>query len=703
MPSPRATLGGVPLTAVQDFSWTFQPGVRAHRRTFETDAAGARAIYAQGGPITYEVEIPGYAPLKVEHIYPLSLQPGSTPHTLGVRVADRRILWTYRFMARDYNARRRMGDRRIITEGNLANFRAAPDIWYWHWSLNRGSPWTAEDMLRDVLDYAGIPYTMPADFKRKIEVEDLELQGRMDRMVGRALAYLAGYECWLDETGRLIIYDVWDGIGTAGAGLVSTVPRDGGAAPPSHSPWGPVIVGSGFVRRVDRAKARPRRVLVGFVEEAEIRFNYTEGVEQRTSTLRITPGERPPRVLENVMASPDVSLEVTSGGRTRTVGQGSWITLQEAFDSWPTSSYPTSPTAPEPFSHKVARLHWLRNFSDLENLYARGAGGAIEPVWVQRISAVRRHWRQTFRITRPWMGKIRSVRAHRAALLDHENGIRAASLCYCDWLAKADLHTYARRVSEYHRLGWEVRGYSDLLSACKAAPAVVAVIDGEQGVIHFGFHRDAAGQAHEIAPGRPPDGVRLPTSNYAATEVVWSQMALNESWSACTVLTCTRAVPNDKERLHWIVVTPSDAERVLGNQIGECAGVDQVEIHVSGGRLTARFGWDDAKSEQIESSFFDGVPMPVELLVNDDEITAIAQAEAARYYAAAMDRLEGTCAVPWNPTIRIEGSMSAVTHTLHADGRALTWIALAPKLEPLDEMAFIPSGIQRVIRRMVQP
>ena len=103
------------------------------------------------------------------------------------------------------------------------------------------------------------------------------------------------------------------------------------------------------------------------------------------------------------------------------------------------------------------------------------------------------------------------------------------------------------------------------------------------------------------------------------------------------VMTCLQAGPNNQGRFHKVTVEKDEVEKFYDGPVGECAGPDWT-IHIGGGLTTARFAWKDEFSEQIKRSFEVGGPIPETLLVNRDDVNAVAKAAAGRLYSILLDR-----------------------------------------------------------------
>jgi len=673
----RATLAGIPVAANQPHEWTLTAGTKPQQRRIEVSLDAATAIMAcRGEPVEYAFEAPGHPAVRVRDLRIVALLAGSTPYSRSILVADKRWFWSRVHIVRDYNLRRRSGEARLVGEGNfrVENAVQAADVAYAAWSLvNNATRWTAAEMVADVFRALG-GASVPA-ISRGVEVEDLTLNDAGDVAAQKALEYVAGYNVTVDLDGTVRVFDSRD---ASEASMVAA------AGPPGVSP-------GGYRAMADRANARPRGVEILFEREVELRFDYVEG-ESPSSTARDGAEERR---LENVLPLPDVSLSVAG----RTLYRGTWVGIDDYLSAL-SGLQPAH--ANGPLTHAVIRQYYLQMWHLLSDRYGRDVSGNPDIVWLRRIAAIRQHWRKTFRVLPPWRDRIRSMRAYRIGTIDTETGTRAPSEAFMDYLSKPSFAGLAKTVTQNTDIGHQVAGYQALLSSSKAAPARVTVLDEEAGILRVDLTRDPFGEADELAPGNVP---RLPTREAGQTRgqalVTWATATLNEAFGLAVVLTCVQAAPNTSGRLHAEQVTPEEAEKVLGRPIGKCDGPTWT-VAIGGNLQPARFAWSDVHAPQIDQAFYRGDISFPDTLVNREAIRALAEAEAARIYGTLLDRVDGSFSVRINPDVRVTGALSMVTHGIATSGEVTTTLMLAAEREPLNAMAFVPTSVQRAVRKLVQ-
>ena len=375
-----ATYAGVPITNASDVSWELKTGTRPSTTTIVVASKYAERVRGQmGRPGTLEVTAEGGLGFRVDNVYVIDETPSPHPEMVAFTLADRRFKWVREHVTRRYNIRRRTGDRRLLTEGQPVGLPAdVPDVAYEAATLLDGRPWTAKDILLDVLlsvdvDSPGVSTDgLPS---RQITIEGLELDDDGAAAIDRALDHVAGADIYLDLGGVVRFLDTTDS--AAANNLLKRL--------------GPPVVGVGLAGMVDYAGLRPAWIDVLFSVEQELKFT---------------------------------SLD--EGGTYST--RGTFITFDEAFAAWGAPNIAAGAKIPgggasAALTHDLVRLLW--HGGRLEAVYAAVGDVVADSDWSARIRAVRQHYRQTYRISPYWMARIRSISAERVAIIDPENGVRA--------------------------------------------------------------------------------------------------------------------------------------------------------------------------------------------------------------------------------------------------------------------------------------
>lgn len=683
------TLGGVALTGLRPQGWTLTAGTRPSTRIFELPVADARRVAAKAESGLDLVIESGGARVRVEKLHLLATQPGGRPDTRGLLVGDERALWERYAVARAFNIRRRTGEVRLVGEGRvearLAQRRV--DIAYAAWSLNGSAPYTAREVVESVVGYVArgaVSYSTSAR-KRLLRaplIEGLDIEAPGDVAVRRVLDTV-GLEVTVDADGTVVVFD----------------PREDADEMRSlFAALGAPIRGTGSIALAERALQRPAKIRIGVQIEGELRFDFQALLAavdtQSVSRADASAGIRDPRLLDNVLLSSEPSLTVAG----TEVGPGTPVEVDEALVAWVAdASNPTPATGLGDLDDAIIRAHWLGKWDWLEAMYGIDASGNPNEVWLGRLRALRGGWRSLFRLPRAWLDRMRSVRANRAALLDPETGTRAESPAYTDYVVKATRHGLAKRSSEYHRLGWVVEGYATDLADAKAAPAVVTVLDSDQGLIAVQLRPDPGGEAQELAPGSL-DVDDVPSHDVSAAYAWWHAAALRADWNLAIVVSAIMA-PGGQNH-YFVEVKPDDP--AIPFDVGESRG-SWYTVLVSGGLATARFAWDDSLADAIVDAWFGFDLYPDSLLSNREEVEALARAQAAAIWDSLRDRLEGSASYGFAPGARVRGNVGSIEHSVAPRGHTTTTVAMRPALAPLGIEHYLPESIQRTLRRLVQP
>lgn len=682
----KATLNGVPLLAFGAVGWSLTAGVNPYTRIFEVlksdlpqilgpGAGDVELVFEPLGGWGFVDPLAGTSKVTIKKLRITSIHSGSTPKTRGVRLADRRWLWRRQLVARSYNVRRRTGEITNIS-GTDRRPKLKEDITYQYWSMNEGKPWTALEVLEDVLTAltgGNDDWSISANARRQLEVEGLEIHDQGTYAMLRVLRHLPGLKCFVDYDGKIRIVD---GLDLSERGVLLEA--------------GPRIIGAGVPATMDNRYTRPKKINVLFTRVCDLRFDFDEGVAPATTGPR--PG-REPRRLENIISVPDLSF--TAVGRT--VSRGTHMEFNEWLDALEVIA--DQPATMPPLSQAILRRHACTSFSRLKMFYGHDINMNQDVVWTQRINALRKDWRIKYRIIREWKDRIRSVRAYQAQVIDVETGARAPSEAHMDYIQRPTYRTLAKNRQQNTDSIFQVRGYADLLKNGKVAPASVRVVDEDNGVLTVKLYTDAWGESDFLLPGFTSDTA---VQSAGDLRTLFQRITLDSGFKMALVLSCIQASPNNEGRFHKVTVNPNDARKILKQDIGQCWGPEWT-ILIGAGVETARFQWKDEDAERIENAFRGEGEFPEELLHNETYIKEIAHAAAARIYARLLDRAEGSMATGLNGDILPLGTIANVSHQISANGTAFTFLAAPPELRGPDLQSLLPSTTRRAINRMVVP
>ncbi len=714
--SASARLNGVPLPNTQECGWTYKSGVDPHMRKFEFSSEYRdHLIISSLGAATLEVVDGGGSTLKVEKLIRLGEVPASQPYFSAVLVADQRWMWPRRHVIGRYNIRRKANDRRILLDGaelsisqpgGGGGFEVLPSVDEYKFapfSLKNGlTRWRPKEVLEDVLRKIGQKFRWN-DNPTESAVNDLVIDDTGSAAVRIALRYLPGMDIYIDQKGIAVIYN------RMSRKEGNRVEKSGGE-----------MRDMGHAQRVSFAPTRPREIHVLFTREHELRFDsLEEDAEEVTYNGRW---------MQNVLRSPDPLLAYGDSLVTR----GTWVTVDNAiraFNADGNLAGSANPLLGPDLSHAIIRGSF---FSDLLlNQYLRWGQQTQSgnPIWGPRISALKQHYRQTFRINKYWMDRIVRLSTQRPAIIDPVTGTRGIALVYVDYGIRSSTRGIALAGRDMYE-NWDsnISASTDPLSEGYAAPCIVSLLDHDNGVMHFDFKTDLYGWTKQVFPsaltglGATPIG-DIGTLNYEDEiqtmtnedgEQYEAFAGLSEEYFSSVVVSAVPAAPNSSRQLYRVKIKPEDTREIIGD-VGECNG-PIMELRIGAGLLTAQFAWSDDPSmiENIEEvfkahhGFSNSDNMDVSLdevltiqLLNDQHVTSVARAAAAAVWNRMKDRYLGRKSVRMYPQIQPIGSINSVTHRVDTRGETTTSMEMMEQLPQQDMFPFLPESVRAFILREV--
>lgn len=708
---PTATLGGKPLLGSSAVQWTLQEGTKPVIETFDMAPDDAKQI-ATSKEVDLVINVGAGNPLRVQKLSVLNISPGENPFISKVTVADRRWRWSYCHVIRRYNMRRNVGVKRIQANDQIAvSFDRAPQVAYWDWSQNNGVPWSAREGLEDVLERIqdfeqenGVSkFTFKIDERlssklKPMPFEEVILDDAGDSALDRLLRKFQEARLYVDYDGNVVIYSKASG---GESELVRALL--------------PEFQDRGHVDLVKNNLIRPSKIEVLFTREVEVRFDFIENASASSTQT----ADDDVRRMDNVLPTPDYQLTVSG----RTIPQGTYITFDEAFNAW--GSIPL-------IGNSITMDHDLiqRAFIPHMDLWAalQISGDFVDPQstladWIGRISTCQTHYRQTFRIKRKWTDRIYSIRPYRLATIDPQSGQRGPLQAWGDYCILPTQRAIWRRTGQkslpyaFNQTAYPSSGNLD--STAKPSPAVVSILDHDQGIIRVDYVLDPYRQREMILPSQmvantiPLADLRQRSVTISFDAIINQATApkLSPSFKLATIVTAIPASPNTEQQLHKITINPSDIADLLPNPqaaaLNECNG-PIMQIRIGANTEVARIQWLDARATDIEKIFgvTEGEPNLDGLVLNQGNKTnletgaslnAIAKAVAASYYASLVDRYEGTMTGHLNGQIKMNGWVDQISHRLETDGTATTSIDMADDLPQFDLMAFLDSSTRAAI------
>lgn len=694
----KCYLNGAHADALGAVGWRFVTGVEPNVQAFEMEAKEAAKLLDSGGEVTLVIQ--DQATERIEKLFVIGEGPSSAPYSRTVLVADLRWKWSRAHVYGRYNIRRRTGTKTLLNEGLVELAQTADDFQFHPASIKGGlTKFTPVEVVSDVLNQLCAPgkfeYTVETNTD-KLEVNDLEIDDPGPDGMAIALRHLPGSSLWVDKTGRVIIQNA---VALRESGVLAST--------------GDEVMGGGHVSKVSYKYTRPSQINIYFTREQEIRVDSTSGGATHASENRL---------MVNVVMITDP--EVTVGGLR--MANGSWCPFDSIFSYWnSTREFGTALT----WSHGVIQAAFFEG--KLYSVFLPGFGNDNpQPLAAGRIAATQHHYRTTFQINRRLRDRLWTIMPTRAAILDVTTGKRGRAQAFTDYCVRPS----ARHIDPdpaKQQFFKNVRGYAAAIADATVSPAVVDVLDDEAGIIHLDYTVDRYGAVWQIYPSLL---VNVPTANMGDNKprglnvksALGEVPALADEHNVSVILTGVPAYPNSLGQFYKIEVKPGDVlDKVPGLVIDPSNGPIW-DIHIGGGKVTARMAWMDQYSGTIERSIGIGLPDPASLntpearaaadeqakndaanlellLVNKDDLTSVAHAVAATIWSKLSDRWIGCKTVRMDPNVSIKGAVDSYEHVLDTDGTVLTRILLPEFLKDRDPMSLLSESARRMIFREVVP
>lgn len=734
-----ATLGGKPLLMSANVSWTLREGVVPNIQTF--DMAPDDALALSKGPFDLVITPPEGKGITVTNLWLLNIQPGDSPFISKVTIADRRWFWSYRHTGpKNYNIRRNVGNKRILSNFSAAvDFDRAPQVAFAPWSLQKNTiRWVARTMLEDVMEdvaeaeksATGQKFTLVVDSRigtaiKGLPIESLTIDDAGDSAVRRAIGYLPEAGVYVDYDGKVVIFSR---AGGDEAGIVKALM--------------PELRGPGHTDLVKNSAIRPREIHVLFTREVELRFDFLE--ETRATNQTVVAGSEPAdlRRMDNVLPITDYQLQVSEVD-TKPLCQGTWITFDQAFRAW--EELPLV-GADVKLDHPLIQKAFIPQMDLWAALKIAGdrpdEQGTLRN-WVGRISACQNHYRRTFRLRRKWMDRIMAIRPYRLSTVDPQSGQRGPATAHGDYAiiytqrsiwrnrAQGKPLDYAINKTAYPSGGNGASGVPNFNSETEVSPAIVSIVDKDQGIVHVDYVVDPNRVYEMILPSQISQGNNtrtwsaMPTADISDRKrpIAFNAVInandpprLSPAFKIAIMLTAVPASPNSNQQLHRIVIKPSDIADLLPAAstvgLGDAKG-PIMEIRVGPNTEVARIQWLDSRSTEIEKIFgiTEGTPNLDGLVLNVGDTTdaekgaslkSIAKARAAAVYASLTDRYEGSMTGYMNGNVTMNGWTDEITHTLKPDGQTTTEVKFPPAVPQMSVMSFLDSNARAAILHLVK-
>ena len=709
-------------------SWSISAGVAPYMGSFVCDKNVALDLVenAEVDGSTLVINDGNGTEMKFEKLTVLRAAPTTSPHEFVVHVVDSRWKWSRKWVKRSYNMRRRTGSKKKLAKETLNLQEFQPDITYQTWSLKDGKPWTAIEVLEDILKVL-VGSNGEVDLSTMKDtpiIEGLEIDSPGDVALGRVFSVLGNMmSVYLDQSGKAKVFDVFSGKEGNLVGISSGSAVRGGS---DQDPMD-LVVGYPTWMVQDRHIERPVKVRVLFTRALEVRFDHKQLAPNVIPILSKTREKDKILVdpeLENVIAVPEDVKSTTpaSPGQdasTTTYPAGSYIPITTYLDFL---SGESTPSSLPPLTVELVNNLWMQGILD--------SYSDLDPsgLWARRIAAIRMHYRRVYRVKRPYSERIRLFSSRRVKLQDAETDGYLASPAYFDYAAYKSFRGLGlNKATDLADFGDIVKNkfafknnfnkssgpiVSSLLGQLDPAPANIRMIDPVLGIFLIEFYQDLAAESTKYVHSAL---TQIPTEDPKGSEVWLQDASLSPSRELSVVLTTFPAAPNDNRQLYAVDIM-ADTSGNLGQRAytrQKSAKGPTVEVRVMPGVAMARYQWPDnkAKGDSIKRWFAEAlVPSDEEakdatednaifgLPINPEELQAVAAARAREIFAMYTDHLDGGATTNIRPGVSPVGTVKEVVHSAHPDG-ALTSVTFPADPPRVDLGQLMPASVRKLVNR----
>jgi len=689
---PTVKLGGVELAAVSGIAWRFISGVAPYTTVMSVHRSRWDRLQGQlGQPLILEITDSRGVKTTIKQVYILHLTPSDSPHRVSFMVADKRWLWPYKLVVRDFNMPRKTGDRTALGEAVPVETQQVVDQYdYLPYSLQppQQTKWTAQSALEAVLELVDsdgwkvdtwpIKDTTGVGDSGQFSLQGVTLRDSGDVALQRLLSYIPGAALYVDKDGRTVVFDASDLDATEQHFRnlpVSTYAGERGA-------W------------IDRKAIRPSKVIVHYQKEIELLVEFEDDYSGQTSAQPVANDA----YLDNVIPTTDTKTEITefdpAQGKTvtKTVPLGTYVRV----DKWLTAMDADRPEGSLPWTWDTVKIHWFKG--DLDAVWVRGKDLDPEGNAAMRLQAFRQHFRQTFRLNRKYTERIRNLRPIRVALLDPVTGARAPAAVWGQGtmvptqkgMLMAKRSRDDKASSKYLRIIDALKDYPQKpLLTLNPSPQRVNIIDEELGIFRLEWIVSPYGLSDSFLPCKTVNdqytqGVSVsrdlkfqedePMGAGMVVEGGTNGIFLDDSLELKVLMTAVPASPNSRQQFHQVEVEASEIQSLFQREFRIQDGDGPpLEVFVSPGEVTARFGMNDAatayNTQQRLFGLVDPDPgeEPQELegytLVNEErELLPHARSLAAEVIAPFADNVQGiiNTSLP-RDGLKLVGNMTSAT------------------------------------------
>lgn len=623
---PSVTIDGVPLAAVGSIVWQTKIGVSPYQTTMTVHKSHWNRLKSKlGKPVTLIIKDSRGVEKKFQKVYILHETVGDAPSRVSFLVSDRRWLWPYKLVVRDFNITRKTGE--------LSVFGALPEQTavvrdqhrFLTYSLKKGEQvWSAKDALEEVLKILESRETssgleafrnwviesFPIRESRnnsgeegQFTLQNIVLRDSGEAALSRILGYIPGAEVYINEQGKAVIFDAAD--------LEAPTSVIRGLPPATWDSDNAVLI--------DREAIRPKMIIIHYQREIECMFEFKDNYDE-TQAGPLGPDPDSP-FLENVVQTTDLQTDIIEFDPlqkkdvTKTVPAGTWVSIKP----WLKACNERKPDGSQPWTFNTISHHWAPG--TLES--ALGANGLTDlddkGDVLARVGALKTHFRQTFRINRKYVELFREIKLQRVTLLDPVTGAHSPAGVWGQAAimpSSKGIRIAANRTGDddkqavYRNVDYLAQsntGEDKNVVDTGTSPASVTFEEDDIGIIHVRWIASSYGTEQTIIPCHMTrDGSSTPfvvvrdlafqdddaVMHGSHIESGSNSITLSTKCEMKILLTVVPAAPNNTKQFHTITIEPPDVEKVFQKEIGVSNGDGpKMLLFVPPGELTARFGW----------------------------------------------------------------------------------------------------------------
>jgi len=748
------TLGGVPLAGSSTIVWKFTTGVHPYITTMSvhTETWEKRLKAKKGGRLQLVI-INSYGnKTTIEDLYILHETPNAKPKMTSFLVADRRWRWDRTLIVRDYNISKRTGDKNFDNKTIPIDNKVTTDKYdYRPYSLHMGEfVWRAQDCLEDILEQLeGMETSGTGKKQYKIDsiatsgeftVQNISISDQGNLALQRVLSFIPGTQVYVDKDGMVKVFNGldMDASDTFIKGL-----------PPST--WD-----GDKHELIDRVKIRPTSVNVYYEREIETLIKFEDDWSQPTSASPIKNSLE----CENVIPTVYEKTEITewdyeeNKAITRTVPPGTWVNAKE----WLFAHNKVKPTGSLSWNFETLRTFWLAG--DLEGRLGgtKVRGSKIEDKTnvLQAIQVLKEHFRQTFRISRRYMERIRDIKPVRVASLDPVTGTRMPASVWGQMtvgLTTKGTLISSRKNPQKSANYYLINSYPDIQQTSiirkDPGPQRVTFLDRDVGIFRITADNGTYGTYNTLIPGFTSDASGKPNvpiqdlaqqddkgvSHGAGMRLVngTNEFLLPYEYKFKMMVTIVPGSPNSKNRMHVEPVTISEIQEMFDGRVKIQEGHGQtMDVFVPAGEITARYAWtgndelaektmveilglddddpttggirDDPKTKQWDEGRY---PIGFTWVNEDREVMAHSRAVAAEAMSPFVDGIQGritTRSLDGNSQFKLVGNMSGISVQVDGSPSAKVRVTseFAGMVNPISRLALMPETARKVVLGIVR-